>query len=174
MYKLGQCYKKLLVGLFILLLTTGCHPKAAASSVAGTEMYINEAAQGSNPTSDDAYTTARRQQLETLFAHACLEKNILSKYDEIVLRWPSNMSVSEEIAIRVMNGNRIYSERHATVQAGDVIKLGKAYVFLQGSYEVVIMPHPSAYELTAPGFERRIAIEIWPHQADPLQEATAC
>lgn len=174
MFKFGRYREKLLIGLCFLCLTTGSRPEAATSSSVGMGTHTNAAAQDLNSTSDDAYSTTRRQQLETLFAQACLEKNILSKYDEIVLRWPADMGVSEEIAIRVMNGNRIYSERHAAVQAGDVIKLGKAYVFPQGSYEVVLMPHPSSYDLIALNFERRIAIEIWPHQADPLQAAVAC
>jgi hypothetical protein len=117
----------------------------------------------------------RQQVLETMFARACVGRTTFTKNDIITVRWPDDLAVSGELAIRIMTASgRIYLERHATVTAGTVLNLGHAYLLPEGAYQIVIMPTPGEYHAGGLRIARRIEIDVKPRQTAPILAVSRC
>lgn len=103
----------------------------------------------------------RRQHLQRLFNAAVLDKTVHYKHDEILVRWPQEMTISGQIVLRIQKPDgRIYSERFTQIEGGSVINLGKAYVLRDGHYQVVLMPPLGEYYMGGMRIDRRLDIEI--------------
>lgn len=106
-------------------------------------------------------TLARRQHLQSLFDAAVLDKTVYHKYDQIILRWPQDMPIHGQIALRVQKPDgRIYGERHAHIEAGSVINLGEAYILRDGHYHIVLMPPVAEYYIGGMRIDKKLDIEV--------------
>ena len=97
---------------------------------------------------------------QTIFDAAVMDQALFRKYDDILVRWPDDMALKQEIALRIQRADgRIYGERITWVEAGAVINLGEAYVLPDGDFDVVLMPTPGVYYGEGLHIERRIPIQ---------------
>lgn len=85
-----------------------------------------------------------RQQLEELFAQAYLDRPIFTRDEDVTVHWPAEFT--RNICIRVQTpSGRIYSERHTESKSLSSARLGKAYQFPEGHYQIVLMADPESY-----------------------------
>ncbi|MCB9150573.1 MAG: hypothetical protein H6641_17595 [Caldilineaceae bacterium] len=85
-----------------------------------------------------------RQQLETLFAQAYLDRDIFTSDEVVTIEWP--VEVKQNICIRLQTPDgRIHSERHTNAKPLSSVRLGKAYQFPEGPYHIVLMADPESY-----------------------------
>jgi hypothetical protein len=89
---------------------------------------------------------ARRNTLEQVFEAAYLERDVFARDDQIVVRWPEDMSVSAITIARLQTpSGRIYAEAHEKGAPGDTAFLGSPYQMPDGPYRAVLMPVPREY-----------------------------
>lgn len=89
---------------------------------------------------------ARRQKLQQIFDAAYLDKDLYHRDEEIIIRWPADLAVSDQIGVRLQTPTgRIYAEGQPRIKGGSEVKLGKAYQRVDGDYWVTLMPTPEEY-----------------------------
>lgn len=150
-----QHYTITLIGLAALLLA-GCATVGVQADMAAIlpGAQVVQASAPSRPLD-------RRQQLQALFDAAVLDQTIYHKYDNILVRWPAEMTHSGQITLRIQKPDgRIYAERAAYVEADSVTDLGEAYVLRDGHYYVVLMPPVTEYYIGSLRVDRRLDFEV--------------
>ncbi|MEM7535787.1 MAG: hypothetical protein AAF639_26650 [Chloroflexota bacterium] len=102
--------------------------------------------QASSPQGTSPKTAALRQQLQDVFDSAYLKQDVFTKDDDIMIYWPEDRKANGHFAIRIQSTDgRIYSEFHNEGHMHTELRVGSAYQFADGNYELVIMPHPRVY-----------------------------
>lgn len=102
-----------------------------------------------------------RQRLETIFAQAYLDRDVLARQDELVVHWPEGKPLSEDITLRVQRKDgRIYTEQQTQGRRMQHTQLGVAYQFPEDQYQVVLMPPVEAYYVHDVRVERRLDFQI--------------
>jgi len=103
----------------------------------------------------------RRQKLEQLFDAAYLDKDLYHREDEIIIRWPQDLPLADEIGVRLQTpGGRIYAEGKPMVKGGTVVNLGKAYQRPEGAYWVTLMPTGEEYYVHGMKIVRHLPLHI--------------
>ena len=106
--------------------------------------YDHPTLQTAIPTSIAAFQ--RRQQLESCFAKAYLDRDNFTRDEVVQLYWPENDILIDNVAIRVQTpSGRIYSEQHTENKPIQNSRLGRAYQYKEGNYQVFLMPYPDDY-----------------------------
>lgn len=143
-------YTILVLSLFFL---SGCEAGLAEAAALQPAALTQ-----SQPISVELVSDFRAYQ--TIFEAAVMDQTFFRKYDDILVRWPEDMPLKQEITLRIQRTDgRIYSERMTWVKAGAVINLGEAYVLPDGEFDVVLMPVPGVYYGDGLRVERRIRIQ---------------
>ncbi len=89
---------------------------------------------------------ARRQTLERVFEAAYLDRDGYGRSDDVIVRWPEDLSESASLAVRFQDlKERIYSEAWPVGKASATSNLIRGVQVADGPYQVVIMPNPREY-----------------------------
>ena len=129
----------------------------------------NALGQGSDRASDDFSVFLptsirpgrRRQQLESIFDRAYLERDLFSRQAQVIVRWPEGEPVQDDFALRLeRKGGRIYSEHHTKGEARTEVILGSSFQFPQDDYQVLLFPNPEHYYVQGMRVERRPDIHV--------------
>ncbi|HMP42568.1 MAG TPA: hypothetical protein PKA05_19470, partial [Roseiflexaceae bacterium] len=91
-----------------------------------------------------------RAKLEQLFAAAFIERDVYARGETIIVHWPDDLpeEIYQTIAVRLQDEhNRIYYEGLPIARAGATSTIGNAAQFRDGTYRIVLMPHPDVYYL---------------------------
>jgi len=103
----------------------------------------------------------RRQKLEQIFAAAYLDRDLYHRDDEVVVRWPQDLQLSDQIGVRLQTPTgRIYAEGQPMIKSGAAVKLGKAYQRADGVYWVTLMPTPEEYYVHGMRVVRHLPLRI--------------
>ncbi len=103
----------------------------------------------------------RRQKLEAIFAAAYLDRDLYHRDDEIIIRWPQELALSDQIGVRLQTPTgRIYAEGQPLVKGGAAVNLGKAYQRANGVYWVTLMPTPEEYYVHGMRVVRHLPLRI--------------
>ena len=103
----------------------------------------------------------RRQELESLFERAYLERDLYSRHAKVVVRWPEGEPAQDDFTVRlVRRDGRIYSEHHTKGEHRAEILLGNAFQFPEGDYQVMLFPNPEHYYVEGLRVERRLDVHI--------------
>ncbi len=103
----------------------------------------------------------RRQKLEQLFAAAYLDRDLYHREDEIIIRWPQELALRDQIGVRLQTPTgRIYAEGQPTITAGAAVNLGKAYQRANGVYWVTLMPTPEEYYVHGMRVVRHLPLRV--------------
>ncbi|MCS6846360.1 MAG: hypothetical protein RMN52_01435 [Anaerolineae bacterium] len=85
----------------------------------------------------------RRQLLERVFDQAITDRDLFTREQPIVLRWPIDAVESATLAVRLQRPDgRIYAEAIRKGAGGARIEMGVPVQFPEGDYTLVITPHP--------------------------------
>jgi len=104
---------------------------------------------------------ARRQKLQQIFDAAYLDKDLYHRDDEIIIRWPQELHLTDQIGVRLQTPTgRIYAEGQPTVKGGTEVNLGKAYQRSDGAYWVTVMPPPEEYHVQGMRISRHLPLYI--------------
>ncbi len=90
-----------------------------------------------------------RAALEQLINAAFLERDVFDRHDEIVVRWPDDLlTEARTICVRLQRETgQISAEGLPLIRAGASQSFGRAAQYGDGSYHIVLMPHPETYYL---------------------------
>src|SRR5262249_44482172 len=89
---------------------------------------------------------ARRQLLERVFGAAYLDRDTITKHDQIIVRWPADLAETSTLSLRLQTPNgKIYAERQDTGKEGATANLGKGFQVSDGLYQVLLLPPPEEY-----------------------------
>lgn len=103
-----------------------------------------------------------RAAIEQVIAAAFLERNVFDAGEEIVVRWSPDAAFAERtVCVRVQNARgQIFAEALPTVRPGALQSFGCAAQFRDGSYQILLMPHPETYYLHNVRVTRTIPFEV--------------
>jgi hypothetical protein len=112
----------------------------------------------------------RRQRLERIFALASLDRDVYAATDDIVVRWPEDMTDDEPLTVRLQNHlGHVYAESwEQRGRGGKAIQLGRGRSVPNGAYQVVLQARPEIYFNTQLKLQRRIDLTV---QSNPYSES---
>lgn len=85
----------------------------------------------------------RRALLERVFDQAVTDRDVYTREQPIVLRWPVDAPESAILAVRLQRPDgRIYGEAQRKAAGGARIEMGHAVQFPEGDFGLVVIPHP--------------------------------
>lgn len=117
-----------------------------------------------------------RHILEQIYDYAIVEQDVFTAGETLVVRWPDDLpeTARQEIAIRLVDTRgRIYTEALHHVMPGSEQALGDVAQYPEGSYSLVLMPHPTAYYEHKLRITRAIPITILKNQYTSIPDASA-
>jgi hypothetical protein len=106
---------------------------------------------------------ARRQLLERIFQAAYLDRDLFTRDDEVVVRWPETLPETASLALRLQKpAGQIYAESWPTGRAGAGVGLLKGVQLPDGPYRILLMPRPEEYYVGNVRVTREIP--LWVHK----------
>ncbi|MBC8076193.1 MAG: hypothetical protein H7Y32_08990, partial [Chloroflexales bacterium] len=109
----------------------------------------------------DTPLAQRYADYERVFAQAYLDREVYSRDDEIVVRWPPDMQDSASIAVRLQSPTgRIFVEALIEARAGVAQSLGKGVQFPDGPLHVALLPHPDTYYIHNLRVQRALPLHV--------------
>ena len=103
----------------------------------------------------------RRQKLVEIFDKAYVTRDTFSRHEDIVVHWPEDDPLKDNIAIRLQTpSGRIYGEQHTEGKTLPQARLGKAYQFPEGRYQIRLMPHPDDFYVHGLRVDRTLDIYV--------------
>ncbi len=90
-----------------------------------------------------------RSEIEQVIAAAFLEQDVFDAGEEIVVRWSPDATFAERtVCVRLQNTRgQIFAEALPTVRPGAIQSFGRAAQLRDGTYQILLMPHPETYYL---------------------------
>ena len=104
---------------------------------------------------------ARRQTLERVIEATYLDRYLYTSDDEVIVRWPDDMMAKATVGIRFQNLlGRITREAWIPVGASESHRLLRVIEAQDGSYQVLVMPHPREYYEGNQRVQKKINLQI--------------
>ncbi len=110
-----------------------------------------------------AEQVARRQLLERVFEAAYLDRDVYTKFDEVILRWPETLPEVASLAVRLQKPPaRIFLESWPEAKAGAAASMAKGFQLPDGPFRALLMPRPEEYYIGNVRVTREIP--FWVHK----------
>ncbi len=104
---------------------------------------------------------ARRQLLERVFEAAYLDRDVYTRHDEVVVRWPDTLAETASLAARIQQpSGRIFGEAWPVAQAGVSVGVLKGFQLLEGAHRIRLMPRPEEYYIENVRVTREIPLWV--------------
>ncbi|MFL5804044.1 MAG: hypothetical protein ACJ8CR_20155 [Roseiflexaceae bacterium] len=106
---------------------------------------------------------ARRQLLERVFEVAYLNRDVYTRDDEVVVRWPDALREMASLTARLQTpSGSIFMEAWPIAQAGAAVSVAKGVQVPDGPYRIMLMPRPEEYYIGNVRVLREIP--LWVHK----------
>ncbi len=103
----------------------------------------------------------RRQKLEAIFDAAYLDRDLFTRNESVVVRWPGQTPIQDYFTVRMQRKDgRIYGEHQAEGKPISSVTLGKSHQFSADLYDVVLLPSLNEYYIHNLRLERRLECRI--------------
>lgn len=103
----------------------------------------------------------RRQMLQRVIEAAYVDRDVYTRNDEVVVRWPDAMEESASLTVRIQKPPaRIFGEAWPVAKAGASAGVVKGFQVLEGSYRLLLMPRPEEYYLQNVRVQREIPLWV--------------
>ena len=116
-----------------------------------------------------------RTILEQIYDWAIVDQDVFTAGETLAVRWPDSLpeKARQEIMVRLVDARgRIYIEALHRVMPGSRQSFGDVTQYPEGSYSVLLMPHPTAYYERSLRIIRAIPLTILKNTYTSIPDAT--